>query len=101
MERERANGTEGKIYHETQLCPLVQKVAVDIDAVGLAEILRDQSADGRKILLLETLVILHIFQLRRQLCYPFLRCHVPALKLTPLLLSSFIVKECHVMVPEP
>ena len=32
--------------HVTQVSPLVQKVAIYVDAVGLAEILGDQGADG-------------------------------------------------------
>lgn len=36
-------------YHETQVAPLVEKVAVDVDAVWFGEILGDQLLDGRQV----------------------------------------------------
>ena len=38
-----------RTYHEAQVTPLVQKVAVDVDAVGFAQVFGDEFADGREV----------------------------------------------------
>jgi hypothetical protein len=62
-------------YHVAQVTPLVQEVAVDIDAVGFREVLGDQLPDGGQIRLLLGPVVLHILQGGG---VPFLRIRVVA-----------------------
>ena len=45
-ERERERGW---LYHKAQLAPLVQEVAVDVDAVGFGEVFGDELADGGEV----------------------------------------------------
>lgn len=39
----------GQAYHEAQIAPLVQKVPVDIDTVGLRQVLGDQLPDSGEV----------------------------------------------------
>ena len=50
-------------HHETQVAPLVEKVAVDIDAVGLAQVLSYESSDGRQVGGLVRVLILNVFEM--------------------------------------
>lgn len=50
-------------YHEAEVGPLMEEVAVDVDAVGLAQVLGDQRADGRQVLFLERMLVLDVAQL--------------------------------------
>ena len=36
-------------YHETKIPPLVEKVAIYVDAVGLGEVFGDELADGGQV----------------------------------------------------
>lgn len=51
-----------KTYHIAEIAPLVQKVAVHIDAVRFREVLRDQLPDCGKVRLLLGAMVLHILQ---------------------------------------
>lgn len=42
-------GGEWGTYHKTQISPLVQEVAVDIDAIRLAKIASDQRTDAWEV----------------------------------------------------
>lgn len=52
--------------HEAEVCPLAQKIAVDIDAVGLTQVLGDECADGGQILGLESMFVLDVAQFARE-----------------------------------
>lgn len=52
--------------HEAEVCPLAQKIAVDIDAVGLTQVLGDEGADGGQILGLESMFVLDVAQFARE-----------------------------------
>ena len=49
------------IYHETEIAPLVEEVAVDVYAVRLRQILGDEGAQGREVAGFECCVILDVF----------------------------------------
>ena len=71
---------EDEPYHEAQVPPLVQEIAVYVDAVRLAQILGDQGPDRGEVLLFERVLILDIPQLCGELCclslFPGFRiCH--------------------------
>ena len=51
-------------HHETQVPPLVEEIAVDIDAIGLRKVGGDQLPDGWQIRRLLTRVVLHVVELR-------------------------------------
>jgi hypothetical protein len=38
------------VHHEAEVPPLIQEVAVHIDAIWLAEVFRDEGTNGREIL---------------------------------------------------
>ena len=59
---------EAEPYHEAQIPPLIQEIAVYIDTVRLAQILGDQGADRGQILLFERVLILDVPQLCGELC---------------------------------
>ena len=52
-------------YHKTQISPLIEKISIDIDAVGFGEIARYELSDGGKVDRLFAAVILYIPKLRR------------------------------------
>lgn len=52
--------------HEAEVCPLAQKIAVDIDAVRLTQVLGDESADGGQILGLKSMFVLDVAQFARK-----------------------------------
>jgi hypothetical protein len=56
------------MYHETQILPLIQEVSVNIYAVRLAQIFRDQGSNGRQILFFQGVFISNVSQFRRQFC---------------------------------
>lgn len=51
---------EVRYYHIAEVRPLVQEVSVDVDAVGLAQILGDQSPDRGQVFLLEGVLVLDV-----------------------------------------
>lgn len=55
---------------------MIEKVTVDIDAIGLAEVFGYQAPDSGQVLFLQTVIILNILQIWRKLCYPFSHCHL-------------------------
>lgn len=65
----RGVGEGGGEYHEAQVAPLIEEIAVHIYAIGLAQILGDEGPYGGEVLLLEAMLILDIPQLRRQAGY--------------------------------
>lgn len=68
-DREKAN------YHVTQLAPLVQEVAVDVDTVRLAQVLGDEGADAGEVFLFQRVLVLDVSQLCGQFRYSFSLCH--------------------------
>ncbi len=54
-------------YHETQIPPLIQKIAIDINAIRLTQIFRDQGPDCGEILLLQCMLVLNVAELGREL----------------------------------
>ncbi len=64
----RDAGPGGKSYHKAQVSPLVQKVSVDIDTVGLAQVFRNKRPDRRQELSFQRMFVLNVFQLPWQLC---------------------------------
>jgi hypothetical protein len=47
-------------YHETQVTPLVEEIAIDVNAVWLTQILGDEGADGWQELLFKSMFILDV-----------------------------------------
>jgi hypothetical protein len=58
-------GAKGTVssYHEAQISPLVQEVSIDIDAIGLTEVLGDERTNRGEVLFLEGMFILYISQI--------------------------------------
>ena len=54
--------------HVAEMAPLVQEVAVDIDAVGLAQVFGDEGPDGGQVLGFEGVFILDVLELAGELC---------------------------------
>lgn len=54
-------------YHEAKMRPLAEKVPVDVDAVWLTQIFRDERPDGWEILALKPVLILDVLQVGGQL----------------------------------
>ena len=61
----RGGKKEGKQYHEAQLAPLVQEIAVDIDTIRLTQILRNKSSYAWQVLFFQCMLILNVSQFRR------------------------------------
>lgn len=55
----RPSRTRGT-HHITQVCPLVQEISVNIDAIRFAEILGYQGPNGWQILLFERMFVLEV-----------------------------------------
>lgn len=53
-------------HHETEVCPLAEEVAVYIDAIRLAQILRNEGPYGWEVLLLQVVRVLDVLELRGQ-----------------------------------
>lgn len=51
---------DGAQGHITQVCPLVQEISVNIDAIRFAEILGYQGPNGWQILLFERMFVLEV-----------------------------------------
>jgi hypothetical protein len=64
----KAGMFEMHTYHKAKMPPLIQKIAIDVYAVWLAKILRDQGSDGGQVLLLQAMFVLDVAQLGRQFC---------------------------------
>lgn len=51
----------GGTHHETEVCPLAEKVTVDVDAIRFAQVFGDESPYCGEILSLQGMLILDIF----------------------------------------
>lgn len=60
---------EDATHHETQIPPLVEKISIDIDAVGFGKIARYELSNGGKIDGLFAALVLYIPKLRRSRQY--------------------------------
>ena len=69
-------GKAGVLYHEAQLAPLVEEVAVHVDAVGLGQVLGDELPDGREVGFFLRGVVLYVSEIlgRRRGVWHFFSC---------------------------
>jgi hypothetical protein len=48
--------------HKAQVTPLIQEVSIDVDAVGLTQVLGDQGPYGREIFFFQRMFVLYVAQ---------------------------------------
>lgn len=56
------DSSDNKAYKIAEITPLIQEIAVDVDAIGLGEVLGDELADGGQVFRFLVLVVLDVSQ---------------------------------------